>query len=236
MATSRARRESRRNRPAVGWLWRGYGFVVTGLRYPILLAWIAVAVAVAATLYLPRLSASGSVTGLIPRGAPALQAEYHATRLFGLPLTSQAAVVQYNPHRFSIQAQARAARQALAVDQGRVRKITGVAGALPVTNTAGAFPGSRERSTTIITCLLACGPVAGASRLHRSQPVMRSLPPANPGFTHSGGLLVNIQVPQAFHPDLEVIQPTDPHLHRRGHPLSQPWWPDPGLRPSAGGV
>ena len=135
----------------MGWLWRWFAFVVVALRYPILLAWIAAAVA--ATLYLPGMAASGAIGDLVPKGSPGLQAEYDATRLFGLPLTSQVDIVQRDPHGFAQQAQVRAVRRAVAVDQGQVHGIAGLAGALPVANTAGVFPGSRERSTTIVTFL-----------------------------------------------------------------------------------
>jgi len=50
-----------------------FGGVVVALRYPILLAWIAAAVA--ATLYMPTLTASGGLGGLIPAGSPATKAE-----------------------------------------------------------------------------------------------------------------------------------------------------------------
>ncbi|HEV2377088.1 MAG TPA: MMPL family transporter [Streptosporangiaceae bacterium] len=137
--------------PAVGFHWRAYGAVVVALRLPLLLAWVAAAAA--ATIFLPPLTPSGSVTGLVPAGAPALQAEAQASRLFGLPLAAQADVVQRDPRGFSLQTQVQAARLALAVDRGQVPGILGLAGALPVANTAGLFPGSRERSTTIITYL-----------------------------------------------------------------------------------
>ncbi len=140
------------DRPAVGWPWRVFAVVVVAARYLILLAWIAAAAA--ATLYLPALTASSNIGGLIPQGSPAVRAEYDATRLFGMPLTAQVAVVQRDPHRFGLEAQVRAASRAVSVDQGHVTGIAGLAGALPVANTAGAFPGSRERSTTIITFLL----------------------------------------------------------------------------------
>jgi RND superfamily putative drug exporter len=141
----------RRDRAAVGWLWRALAVVVVAARFVILGAWIAAAAA--ATLYLPPLTASSGVSGLIPSGAPALRAEYDATRIFGLPLTAQAAVVQRDPSRFSLAQQKRAARQAAGVDTGHTAPIPGLGAAVPVANTAGAFPGSRERSTTIITFL-----------------------------------------------------------------------------------
>ena len=133
-------------------LFRGFAFVVVALRYPILLAWIAAAAA--ATIYLPVIASSGAVGDLVPKGAPGVRAEYDATRLFGLPLTSQVAVVQRDPHGFPLTTQVTAVRRAVAVDQGQVHGIDGLAGALPVANTGGYFPGSRERSTTVVTFLL----------------------------------------------------------------------------------
>ena len=135
----------------MGRLWRALAFVVVALRFPILLAWVAAAAA--ATVFLPGMASSGALGNLIPKHSPGLRAEYDATRLFGVPLTSQVDVVQRDPHKFPIQAQIRAARRAAAVDQGKVHGILGLAGALPVANTAGIFPGSRERSTTIVTFL-----------------------------------------------------------------------------------
>jgi RND superfamily putative drug exporter len=135
----------------VGWVWRALAAVVVAGRYLILLAWIAAAVAV--TRYLPPLAASSGVGGLIPSGAPALRAEYDAARLFGLPLAAQVAVVQRDPRRFPPAVQAHTARQAAALDSGHAAPIAGLGAAVPVANTAGAFPGSRERSTTIITFL-----------------------------------------------------------------------------------
>jgi RND superfamily putative drug exporter len=138
-------------RPAVGWPWRALSAVIVAARYVILLAWIAAAAA--ATLYLPPLTASSAIGGLVPSGAPALRAEYDAARIFGLPLTAQVAVVQRDPRGFGLEVQKHAVRSAVAVDTGHSTAIPGLAAAVPVANTAGAFPGSRERSTTIITFL-----------------------------------------------------------------------------------
>jgi putative drug exporter of the RND superfamily len=174
--TRQARRShgdaARRDRAPVGWLWRALAGVIVAARYVILLAWIAAAAA--ATLYLPPLTASGNVNGLIPPGAPALRAEYDAARIFGLPLTAQVAVVQRDPRGFSVALQEHAARQAAALDTGHGGPIPGLAAAVPVANTGGAFPGSRERSTTIITFLyfrpgtsIAAQTAGGESFAHR---------------------------------------------------------------------
>ena len=120
-----------RTRSAVGWFWRMFGGVVVALRYPILLAWIATAVA--ATLYLPALTSSGGLGGLIPSGSPAARAEVDAAKLFGVPLASaEVAVVQRNPARFPLRVQAASAARAVAVDQGHIRGIPGLKGALLV--------------------------------------------------------------------------------------------------------
>lgn len=135
----------------MGWLWRAVAFVVTALRFPILLAWIAAAVA--ATIYLPPIATSGNIDTLIPKGAPALRAEVDATRLFDVPLSAQVAVVQRNPRGFASAQIVTAALRAAAVDERHAAPIAGLAGALPVSNAGRVIPGSRERSTTIITFL-----------------------------------------------------------------------------------
>jgi uncharacterized membrane protein YdfJ with MMPL/SSD domain len=72
----------RRERAAVGWIWRAWAALVVAARYVILLAWIAAAVA--ATFYLAPLTPASGIGGLVPSGAPALQAEYDSARIFGL--------------------------------------------------------------------------------------------------------------------------------------------------------
>jgi putative drug exporter of the RND superfamily len=139
-------------RASVGWLWRALGALIVAFQLPILLAWIGAAVA--ATVYLPAIPSSGGIGGLIPANTPAVRAEVDAARLFGEPLASaEVAVVQRNPARFPRPVQEAAARHAIAVDQGRVTGIPGLAAALPVGNAGRILPGSREQSTTIITFL-----------------------------------------------------------------------------------
>jgi RND superfamily putative drug exporter len=124
---------------------------VVALRYPVLLGWVVAAVA--ATAFLPGIAPASALGNLLPSSSPALRAEYDATRLFGLPLVSQAAAVQREPRGFTRQAQVRIARSAAAYDRRRVPQIPGLAGAVPISNFAGKIPGSRERSTTIVTYL-----------------------------------------------------------------------------------
>ena len=138
-------------RDGLGRFWDVVASAVVRWRYLVLFGWVAAAVL--ATVFLPGISSSGAIGNLIPKKSAALLAESDATRLFGLPLTSGVEVVQRDPHRFPRAVQARAARAAVAVDQGRVHGIYGLAGALPVVNTARLFPGAGERSTTIVTVL-----------------------------------------------------------------------------------
>ena len=137
--------------PVVGGLARGYAFVVVSMRYVVLVGWLAAAAL--ATHYLPTLSAAGGVGDLVPTHSAALRAEADATRLFRVPMSAPVAVVQANAGGLSTAVQEGAARSAIAIDQGGGAHIQGLAGALPVANTAGAIPGSRHQSTTVITFL-----------------------------------------------------------------------------------
>ena len=129
---------------------RSYAFAIVGMRYVVVLGWLA-AVALA-VLYLPSLSAGSGVGDLVPSGSAALRAEADATRLFRVPMSAPVAVVQENPRGLPLAVQEKAGRSAISVDRGSGR-IPGLAGAPPIANTAGAFPGSRHKSTTVITFL-----------------------------------------------------------------------------------
>ena len=152
-----------------GGLARAYAAVVVAIRYLIVAGWI-VAVA-AAVAYLPVLTPSNGVASLVPAGSPALQAEFTATRLFGEPLDAQAVLVQRSPAGLPASVQKAAVRNALNVDTGRAASgpISGLAGALPIPNTDGIFPGSRERSTTVLTYLYFRPSVSTAQQLAASE-------------------------------------------------------------------
>lgn len=153
---------------------RAYAAVVVSLRYFIVVGWVA-AVA-AAVAYLPGLAQSSTVASLVPAGSPAVRAEYTATRLFGAPLDAQAVVVQRAPGGLPVSVQAAAVRNAVNVDaahrgagQPAGGSISGLAGALPIPNTDGIFPGSRERSTTVLTYLYFEPPASSAQQLAGSE-------------------------------------------------------------------
>jgi len=126
--------------------------MVVRLRYLILLGW-AVA-AFAATLYLPALTSNGQDIGdLVAADAPAIRTEIASLQTFSVPCLSRIAVVQRDPRGLTPAAQARVFERALSIDTKSDPAARGIAGAIPITNTLGLFPGSRERSTTAITYL-----------------------------------------------------------------------------------
>jgi RND superfamily putative drug exporter len=131
---------------------RLFAHVVVGLRWLIVPAWIAAAAASA--LYLPSLGSGEPLAlgGLVPSDASALRVGQRETELFRVPLTGDTVVVQRDPDGLSTAAQARALARALAVSRG-AEDPEGIAFALPIANTLGLFPGSRERGTTVLTYL-----------------------------------------------------------------------------------
>ncbi len=150
--------------PATGRLAKAYAAIAVALRYFIVAGWIAAVVVVVTTL--PALTPSSGVASLVQPGSPALRAEYTATSLFGEPLDAQAIVVQRAASGLPPAVQAAAVRNALNVDKASSGSgqhagagllggapIGGLAGALPIPNTARLFPGSLERSTTVLTYL-----------------------------------------------------------------------------------
>ena len=130
---------------------RGFAWLIMRLRWPILLAWVAGAVA--ATLYLPGLGESGApLSGLVPDDAAAIRAQERSAELFELPLVSDTAVVQRDANGLSQEAQERSVESAAAVTT-EPGTADGIAFALPVLNTGGLVPGSREEGTTAVTFL-----------------------------------------------------------------------------------
>jgi putative drug exporter of the RND superfamily len=133
-------------------LTRLFASTVVGLRFVIVPAWLAAATLTAA--FLPGLGSGEPLAlgGLVPKNADALRVGERSAELFKVPLIADTVVVQRNPDGISTEAQAHAVSRALAVSQGP-RGPEGVAFALPITNTLGLFPSSRERGTTALTYL-----------------------------------------------------------------------------------
>jgi putative drug exporter of the RND superfamily len=132
---------------------RFLAWLVIRLRYLILPAWVAGAVA--ATIWLPSIGeAQGSPLGeLVADEADALETEIRSSRHFEIPLLSRTAVVQRNPNGLSAEAQERAVARAYDVVRQPAPELREIAFALPILNTGERFPSSRENGTTAITFL-----------------------------------------------------------------------------------
>ena len=82
-----------------------------------------------------------------------MQSEIRSFDKFGFPLLSRVAVVQRNPDGLPLATQAEAVTRARAVSEGAYDDVSPIVAAVPVMNTLGLFPGSKESGTTIITLL-----------------------------------------------------------------------------------
>ena len=134
--------------------WR-FARVVVAARWWVLGFWALATLG--STLLLPSLAESGGGSGLqgiVSTDTPAVQVEKRSFELFGFPLIARTAVVQRDPDGLSPYAQARTVVRAVAVDTDKAGDVGPILGALPITNTAGLFPGSSESSTTALTYLL----------------------------------------------------------------------------------
>ncbi|MGH3093209.1 MAG: MMPL family transporter [Gaiellaceae bacterium] len=126
---------------------------VVRLRFLLLPAWIAAAVA--ATLGLPGLGSGEPLPlgGLVPRDSEALATGERAARLFSVPLTTDTVVVQRDPDGLSAEAQERAVERAIETTRRETAGGEEILLALPVVNTLELVPASREESTTAVTYL-----------------------------------------------------------------------------------
>lgn len=127
-----------------------YAGLLVKFRYAVVLLWISFAVTV--QFLLPDIKDSGGgVEGFIDPDSPAIATEIESVTTFGFPLLGRVVIVQRNPEGLSPFAQAEAVLRAAALSQGSYSGVEPILGALPITNTAGLFPGSSERNTTALT-------------------------------------------------------------------------------------
>jgi putative drug exporter of the RND superfamily len=129
-----------------------FASIVVRLRYLVVAAWIAAAVATA--VYLPGLGSGEALElgGLLPEDSPAIEAGERSQRLFSVPLTADTAVVERNPEGFSAETQQAIVQRAVdATSQEGVGDE--IRFALPILNTRELFPGSEEDGTTAVTHL-----------------------------------------------------------------------------------
>jgi RND superfamily putative drug exporter len=124
------------------------GAALVRLRWLVVLTWVA-AVAVS-VLWLPPVPDTDSdLKGFASPTNPAVAVEQRSFELFGFPLSSRTSIVQRDPDGLSPYTQAEAVLRAAALSRGKYDSP--LLGALPVPNTFGAFPGSQERGTTVVT-------------------------------------------------------------------------------------
>ncbi|HZE05147.1 MAG TPA: MMPL family transporter [Solirubrobacteraceae bacterium] len=135
------------------------------LRFPIILAWVAGAVYVTAVLPTIEQAQVGALGDLVPHNAPAITAEVTSNRLFGFPLISRTIIVQHRRDGLSAAAQARVVARAAAIDGRQYPDLTRIAGAIPLTNTLGKPPFSRQNSTTALTYLFFNTSVSASRKL-----------------------------------------------------------------------
>jgi len=139
-------------RPNTGFAARAFGRTVVLLRWLILPAWIAAAAI--AFVALPGIGGleSAPLSGLVPGDSPAKQARVRSQQLFRVPIVSGLVVVARKDGRFSL-----AEQQKILAFAQQARQSRDTVVAVPVINTLGLVPGSRERNTTAITYLIPRG-------------------------------------------------------------------------------
>ena len=138
--------------PPSGRLARAYAGLVVWLA-PLLVLAVGAA-AYGAYRYLPSIASAPTATSdaLLPQHPAALAVERESAKLFGAPIATPYVVVQRDPGGLSMSVQRASLAKAIAVDKGRVPAFNGIR-AIPVMNTLGIVPGSREHGTTIVTYL-----------------------------------------------------------------------------------
>lgn len=123
------------------------------LRWLVLLA--SIGGVVWAGVALPPLSSkgSGAVRELLPQHSPALRAEQLSIERFAFPVLARTMIVVRDPHGLAQARQASLVTLAGKLSFGKVAGFGAVAGAIPLLNTVGAPPFSREPGTTAILYL-----------------------------------------------------------------------------------
>jgi RND superfamily putative drug exporter len=134
-------------RPNTGLLARAFARLVVLLSWLIVPGWVAAAAA--AYLSLPGIGGleSAPLSGLVPGDSPAMRAQLRSQDLFRVPVRSGLVVVARKEKGFSLREQ-----EKIVFFAERATRARGSI-ALPVVNTLGLVPGSRERDTTAVTYL-----------------------------------------------------------------------------------
>jgi RND superfamily putative drug exporter len=128
---------------------------VVRLRFVLVAAWIAATFYVVAIDPVPPADPAGDVVSLVPANSRAIAAERRAAERFRIPISTHTAVVQREPDGISERGQRTIVGAAVENDRRAARdpEARNVFFALPVINSAGLVPASREANTTAVTWL-----------------------------------------------------------------------------------
>ncbi|MEX1141836.1 MAG: MMPL family transporter [Thermoleophilaceae bacterium] len=165
-------------------------WLIVKLRFLVVAAWIAGAVV--ATVQLPDIgeAQAGALGDLVPNDADALQAEIRSAEEFAFPLLSRTVIVQRDADGLSPAEQARVVERAAALNTGDYPGLRGIAGALPLSNTLGRPPFSRESSTTALTYLFFTSDVHQSDRGRLAQRLIeRRIEPSFDGYVGVTGAI-----------------------------------------------
>jgi RND superfamily putative drug exporter len=156
---------------------RAFAAGVVWLRYVVVLAWAAAAVA--AALLLPSLAdVSSDAGGLVKEDATAIAAQQRSAELFGYPLLTEVALVQRLPTGLSPDALSRVADRAKRITVDGATAKSGLLAAIPVVNVDGAMSTRHEKSTTAVTYLYFDPALTFERRVGLAHDVIRSDPRA----------------------------------------------------------
>jgi putative drug exporter of the RND superfamily len=127
--------------------------LVVRLRWLVVAAWLGAAAAAAFLLPGPGEAGGGALGSLVPENAPAVLAQRRSAELFDFPALSNTVVVQRDPAGLTAFEQWRALDRARRIARREYPELLSVPFALPVLNTLGVLPSSREAGTTALTFL-----------------------------------------------------------------------------------
>ncbi len=136
------------SRPVLG---RLAALVAGRLRYPVVIAWIALAAL--ATAYLPTLGGGGDLGIPVPDDAPALRAEARSADLFGYPLITRTLVVQRDAAGLSPADRAALVQRVVDVNRGGAPSLADIAAAVPLVDDVGLAAAPGQEGTTSVTYL-----------------------------------------------------------------------------------
>jgi putative drug exporter of the RND superfamily len=132
---------------------RVFARLVVAARVPIIVGWVAAAVAMAAFLPTLKEAQTGALGQLVPADSRALEAEKLSATAFRFPLASRTVVVERDAAGLGASRVADTARLIADVNRRRATGV-GAAGAYGVANSVAGLTFARERDTTALSSLL----------------------------------------------------------------------------------